>query len=191
MNTTNLFVELIVIGVGAFAWLLMLALTLSGVDLPLLQTLVSSPVAAIPALAVIYLLGIITDRLADGLFHAIRMDSKHQRQYPGGRDQYFRDRAFVLAHSDQFAQHYEYSRSRQRICRGWTLNSLALLISALALVTVRLSGLVDVSLVITLCGVVLVPLALACWWSWEALSDSQLQQIHSQADVLRDRQTSA
>lgn len=33
MSTTNLFVELIVIGIGAFAWIALLLLTIFGIDL--------------------------------------------------------------------------------------------------------------------------------------------------------------
>src|SRR5579871_6842915 len=65
MGTTDLFVELIVIGVGAVGWISLFALTLVGYDRPLINTVIGTPAAAVPALAFTYLLGIIVDRIAD------------------------------------------------------------------------------------------------------------------------------
>ena len=77
MNTTNLFVEVIVSGVGAAIWVCLLVLLLFDVDLSALVALSAMPVLAIPALAVVYLLGILTDRLSDVLtylLHGLRTD---------------------------------------------------------------------------------------------------------------------
>ena len=77
MNTTNLFVELIVSGVGAAIWVCLLVLLLFDVDRSALVALSAMPVLAIPALAVVYLLGILTDRLSDVLtylLHGLRTD---------------------------------------------------------------------------------------------------------------------
>jgi len=73
MNTTNLFVELIVIGVGAFIWLILLVLSVFGYAwIPIEHML--APAVTIPMLAVIYVLGIISDRIADTVFDAIWSD---------------------------------------------------------------------------------------------------------------------
>lgn len=180
MSTTNLFVELLVIGVGAFAWLALLLMTALGIDLAALQSLFTSPVAAIPALAIVYLLGIVTDRIADRAFHLLRVEAKQRTKYPGGSDQYFQDRWLVLGQSEQFAQFYEYSRSRQRICRGWALNSIAISI-ALYVGSIVHS---DAWLPVTVPCAFLLALALCCWWAWEALHDAELARIQAQAQVL-------
>ena len=185
MSTTNLFVELIVIGLGAALWLGLLVLAATNTDVRIVQQLASEPVIAAAALPVIYLLGIVTDRLADGLARVLRMERKRETQYEGKSAQYFHDRALVLAGSQAFAALYEYSRSRQRICRGWVLNSLGILIGfhtylrALGVSAPRLTGSITV---------VLLALAIGCWLSWEAMSSTELRRIKEQAAVLRDRQ---
>lgn len=184
MSTTNLFVELIVIGIGAFAWIALLLLTIFGIDLELLRWLSSTPALAIPALSLIYLLGILTDRLADCTFHALRMDNKHRERYPGGSDQFHRDRALILSQSEHMAQLYEYSRSRQRICRGWAVNAMVLLFACILFIPTRLDTLVNVALVLPLTSILLALLALGCWWSWEALTDTELKRIKEQAALL-------
>jgi hypothetical protein len=62
MSTTNLFVELLVIGVGCAGWLTLLAVAALGYASTLVMCLLSTPAAAVPALALIYLLGIVLDR---------------------------------------------------------------------------------------------------------------------------------
>ena len=67
MSTTNLFVELIVIGIGAAIWVVLAALAVFGYSwVPLDQ--VFSTFAAAPFLGVVYVLGIILDRVADAVF---------------------------------------------------------------------------------------------------------------------------
>jgi len=71
MSTTNIFAELIVIGLGAFASLLLLIAAMLEVSRGVVAFLITSPVAAIPALAFVYLLGIVTDRISDWLFASL------------------------------------------------------------------------------------------------------------------------
>ena len=187
MATTNLFVELIVIGIGSFAWVCLLLLALLGVDVVPLEKLIGMPAAAVPALAAVYLLGIVTDRLADSLFHLASTRHKHESHYNGGSKQYYCDRAYVLANSEQFALAYEYSRSRQRICRGWTLNSVAILICLDLLLWRNRDGIGDWSCVMTIASIFLAALAVACWMSWNAMSNTELLRIREQAGILSRR----
>ena len=67
MSTTNLFVELVVIGVGVFIWVVLFVFSVIGMDwIRISDTLLIS--SAIPALAFIYVLGIVWDRFIDYLF---------------------------------------------------------------------------------------------------------------------------
>jgi hypothetical protein len=70
MNTTSIFVELIVIGVGTATILVLLALTVLGYDWVPWSKLTSISVA-VPCLSVVYVLGIAFDRLADRLLSRI------------------------------------------------------------------------------------------------------------------------
>lgn len=70
MNTTSLFVELVVIGVGALAWVALLVLSVFGYDWVPLDPLLAAA-ATVPLLSVVYVLGIVSDRVADLLFDLV------------------------------------------------------------------------------------------------------------------------
>ena len=184
MSTTNLFVELLVIGLGASAWVALFLLTALGYDAALVRSLLDEPVLAIPALAAAYLLGIITDRLADTLFLSLRMEEK-RRRYGGGADQYFKDRALILANSESFTQQYEYGRSRQRICRGWTFNAVALLVASNLFLVANRAQIPNWPRLSFVTSVLLVAIAFGCWLSWEKLSSTELSRMKDEAATLR------
>lgn len=187
MSTTDLFVELIVVGLGAFSWLGLLLLAVLGIDLALLRAILAEPAAALPVLVLIYLLGIVTDRAADRLFNLWWVDKKQQLLYPGGQNQFHQDKTLVLAQSERFAQMYEYSRSRQRICRGWALNGFLLLITALILLFVRFSQLPNLSLLALTATVLLLGLVYSCWRAWLLMVDTELRRVQEQASLLRQQ----
>ena len=128
MSTTNLFVELIVIGVGCAGWVALLAVAVLGYDSILVRDLLSTPAAAVPALALIYLFGMVVDRLADTSLQCIRADRRCLKYYLTENESY-QQRGYVLTKSAYFAKQFDYGRSRQRICRGWILNAVLLAIS--------------------------------------------------------------
>ena len=83
----------------------------------------------LPFLALSYVLGIIVDRLADYL-HSIS-SRQHWKSAPfASMAEYHDANKLIRYHSGQVWQHLEYTRSRMRICRGWSLNCLLLLIGA-------------------------------------------------------------
>ncbi|NJN21306.1 MAG: hypothetical protein HC812_09070 [Leptolyngbya sp. RL_3_1] len=67
MSTTDLFVELLIIGVGAAIGLFLLVLTVFGYGWLAWDGLLSLP-ALLPILAIVYVLGIVVDRFSDRLF---------------------------------------------------------------------------------------------------------------------------
>ena len=189
MSTTNLFVELIVIGVGTASWLALLGLAALGYDAKFLQKVFSSPAAALPALVCVYLLGIVTDRLADGVLQFLRAERKRSR-YFATEGESLRQRAYVLAKSEYFATQFDYSRSRQRICRGWILNA-AVLAVALNIFLLAHPGVVArpgrLSAFVT---PMLLLLASGCWLAWEKLAETELKRIRDQATLLRELESS-
>ena len=70
MGTTNLVVELMVIGVGAVAALILTGLTGFGTHWVPVDALLAIQ-TAIPMLAITYVLGVLTDRLADEIFELV------------------------------------------------------------------------------------------------------------------------
>lgn len=185
MSTTDLFVELVVVGLGAFSWLLLLLLAVLGVDMALLHAILAESAAALPALVLIYLLGIVTDRAADRLFNLLWVEKKQQSLYPGGKNQFHADRTLVLGRSERFAQMYEYSRSRQRICRGWALNGTLLLVAALLLLFARFSQLPNLILLAFTIAVLLLGLVYGCWRAWLWMVDTELRRLQEQSKLLR------
>ena len=192
MSTTNLYVELIVIGLGAFTWVALLVAAALGVPRPVIEGLSHEGALALPALAAVYLLGIVTDRLADQLFHgtlgtrlrnSYRRDPNARAAPPDGQDKYHEDRALVLSAGGKFAELYDYSRSRQRICRGWALNAVAI-IAALQFAYYRDLHWLSRDVVVG-ASWWLIALAGGCLYAWWSMMRTELARIAEQARTLR------
>src|SRR3954453_23996190 len=101
MNTTNLIVELIVIGVGASIWVSLLILALFGYTwIPGKDLLATPALILAPGLAIVYLLGVVTDRLSDSLLGKLWSGKWMERTYGSNRSQYYRDRALIFHKSE-------------------------------------------------------------------------------------------
>ncbi len=187
MRTTALFVELLVIGVGAYAWVGLVVALIFGLSTGALWQVAGSLPWAVPALGVIYLLGILTDRLADKVFALFWADRERRKEFESAED-YYRARDSVTAASERFSELFEYSRSRQRICRGWALNSLLLWIAALALLLARspLSG--DGLTRVLVGGTTLAwILSIACWSTWRSMYRTELVRLKAQSELVGSR----
>lgn len=79
MNTTHLFVELLVIGFGALAWLLLIVAAVLGYDITSVQSNLLSLGTLFPILSFGYVLGILVDRIADWSFDWL-WGERHFRQ---------------------------------------------------------------------------------------------------------------
>ncbi len=96
MNTTDLFVELIIIGIGGAIWLCLLIFGMFGYDwVPLDETLALA--ALIPFLSVAYVLGIIIDRVADAIFERLWVPSLMKKVYEEKKE-YWNDRRLMYIH---------------------------------------------------------------------------------------------
>lgn len=127
MKTTNLFVELIVIGVGFSLGVLLLFLGLSSYGPQDLENLlkINDSVLITCLLSVIYSLGIVVDRCADSL--SICFVNKIRSRFYQERKGVLEDKFLILEKGDYLIDLIEYNRSRMRICRGWILNLLLLI----------------------------------------------------------------
>ncbi|MFJ3128656.1 hypothetical protein ACIPJO_37905 [Streptomyces sp. NPDC086993] len=137
---TAMFVEVLVVGIGAITASVLLLIALIGPDTTAkLAPVTGSSAAAGVGLATAYALGILIDRAADtalGILIDRAADTAltpHRRQL---RTRFFpSNTAYAqarlrLADSPVLAARADYARSRMRICRGWTLNTLALTFTA-------------------------------------------------------------
>lgn len=137
MTTTHLFVELLVIGFGALIWFLLLLATFFGADVHTIPIdRLDWTVLLFPLLSLSYVLGIVTDRVADRLFSS--WEERHRLfvykpsefgSEKKAEEKHHNDRRFLLVEGPELWQFIEYGRSRLRICRGWALNGVLLIFS--------------------------------------------------------------
>ena len=135
MQTTNLFVELIVIGFGAVIWLSLILLSVFGYAWIPFNQVLSLP-ALVPIVAASYILGIVVDRLTDSA--SSYWDGKLRDQHFTDQQVYQNARTIIYSQSTSLKDWFQYGRSRLRICRGWIFNALLCLCSLLAFIWIRL-----------------------------------------------------
>ena len=183
MSTTELFVELLIIGIGAAIWIVLLLLSVFGISWLPSEALLSVT-ALIPALAVVYVLGIVVDRLCDRLFELIWRESLF-RQYYDNRQAYYDDRRILYLYGAGLAQLLEYGRSRLRICRGWAVNALLIALSLNLFAWTQIAN-GAVRLKVSLGGTLLLLLfAYANWYAWSQLTVTTYRKIQQQAAFIR------
>ncbi len=184
MATTQFFVELLVIGFGTLAWVFLLGATLFGYDPRNLGGSVSSITTLLPVLTFAYLLGIITDRVADWLFD--RQDKKHfNLVYRGKFESYHHDRRTLVHYGSALWAHLEYGRSRLRICRGWALNSACLVVSFNLWVFLSPNAPDWAYWKISAGNLAGLVLMLLCILAWQRLNTKEYEKIQRQAEWLR------
>jgi len=180
MSTTNLFVELLVIGVAAAIWVLLLVLASFGYSWVPVERILS-PAALIPLLSLTYVLGIVTDRLADSLFELLW--GRHIRASVYDDDTtYFHDRRSILARGSPSAELAEYARSRVRICRGWAFNLVFVIVAFDVFSLWRLSN----HLLTTLLTLALALLCGACWFAWRTMKHIEYVKTKEEAAFLSE-----
>lgn len=157
MKTTELFAELVVIGVGTFAAALLLVVILIPQSWAVLSS--ATTIAVVPSLALIYLFGILTDRAAVFLveFRSWRPRSKAKKK----ADELRAERIKCMA-DPQFAEDAVYAKSRIRVVRGWALNSL-ILVPLSAVFLVERGNVVHSHVAAWTVGTLFAGLALACY----------------------------
>jgi hypothetical protein len=182
MGTTELFVELIVIGIGAAIWIVLGTFSLFGFTwVP--KEILSVP-TLIPFLSLVYIVGIVTDRIADVLFEAIWAPKLLKKYYSSSiapRD----DRRLIYSTNPFLANLMEYGRSRLRICRGWAFNAVLILIAANFFIATQVTGR-DLQNKLYLWVNLLVGfVAFFSWYSWHQLQDMQYRRLRDDAASIR------
>lgn len=190
MSTTNLFVELLVIGVGAAVWTTLLILSVLGVDWyapMLLQTYAAAGLG----LAVVYVLGVITDRVADFVFDRF-LSASIRRQHFSTKRNYQDDRRMVMQESDRLADLHEYGRIRIRVARGWAINAVMIGLALQVFIFSQFPGESWALRASILSGLGMLGLAGGCWWSWSMLCSTEYLKIKEHAEFLaRQKQPAA
>lgn len=179
MNTTNLFVELVVIGAGVSLWLLLLTGGVFGYGwVSLDQALLVA--SAIPALALTYVFGIVWDRISDALFERWWADDLRATFFPD-RAAYYEARRLILTKSPPLSELLEYGRSRLRICRGWTLNAVMIALSLNLLLWLNYRDAAAVGPVSLAGTIASLALAGGSWFAWRSLAQAEYRKIKEQS----------
>jgi hypothetical protein len=137
MQTTQLFVELVVIGMGTLLWLGLLLAAIFGYNpqsgLPDLNTGVLALFTGFG-----YALGIVVDRISRNIFeYLFKRRKSHTELHAAAALETMEN--VVLTSDEALARQMQYNRSRFRICRSWALN-LFLVSGAFALWNIRVAA---------------------------------------------------
>lgn len=180
MNATNLFVEIVVIGLGAAMVVAMAVLALFGYEWVPVDALQGTG-ALLLVTGTVYVLGIVADRLADLAFASAAKKKRHDSF--GTTAAYQEARSIVYAKSPMRAQ-LEYGRSRLRIVRGWTLTAAISAPLSVVLVCRQAEDAERAAIGATV-FVGFIALAVGCAAAWSRLYDAQIDGISTQADLIK------
>ena len=189
MNTTNIFVELVVVGFHTLMWIGLIVLALVGyrnLDIEKLLTVN----LALPILAMAYILGILIDRVSDFVF--LPQDAKirpvdKQADLPS----FLTMRYYVLHKSSDIYAQLEYTRSRLRIARASVFNFALTTIAAMLFVWFQLGKFSPTSNPIVACAITFIIgaiLTFASYQSWVGLVKSYSISTIRAYTLLRDEQ---
>ena len=175
MSTTLLFVELLIIGTQTSIWLFLISINVFGSNwlnteifagLSEWETLIS-----VVILSIIYVLGIIVDRVADFLFsywdNNIRQSMMPSSQFPLSSAVM----RFRLGKDNEYLnRQFEYTRSRIRISRASTLNFAITTLMGIWLVSgISVTDYPDKSRYITVIAISGIAITLTCFYAWNKL----------------------
>lgn len=181
MNTTSLFVELVVIGIGAGFWIILLVFAFFGYSWVPTDTAFSI-MAAIPFLTTVYVLGIVSDRMIDKLFDKI-WGNKLKLEYFANSSEAYEARRTVITSSDRMADIIEYNRSRLRICRGWAVHSIMIAIIIPIFAFMQLPSALATK--VSIGGILLfIILGVSSYYAWKYLNHAQYLKVKEQAEFL-------
>jgi hypothetical protein len=128
MNSTNYIVELLISGICTFLWIALIGLSLWGDDLSQINLQDDKWLITVIVLPVVYIFGIIMDRLSDELFDWLfPLREKHFNSI----DEHRIALSTVYVKAPNLIKLYEYGRMRTRIFRNWVVNGLLILLSLL------------------------------------------------------------
>lgn len=118
METTALYVEYIVIGMETLSWIIMTVFIIIGNSfIKILKYCISNILPSIIAIILCYVLGLVTDRIADKLFEKRRKNIKNNFE--------FQAQTSIAIWEDYSNSSYaNFTLSRIRILRSTTINSL-------------------------------------------------------------------
>jgi hypothetical protein len=187
MNTTSIFVELVVIGLHTSIWIGLVILTFTGyqnLDPEKLFTLN----LALPILAITYILGILMDRASDTVLAAQDDRLRSQNDFRG-LPSFLSMRFYILSKSSDVYEQLEYTRSRLRIARASVLNFAFTTVAAALFIWFQLGKVLTAESRVMVCLAAALVGALLTWISyqtWAVLSHTYTKNTIQAYRVLLD-----
>ena len=180
MNTTNLFVELLIIGAGFLSLLSTSVIAAIGSSWKS-PFQIDSSILLVALLGFSYVLGIVMDRFADQVFRS--WDRKLRLRNFKDNESYHEARTYVYINANEkIISLFEYGRSRVRITRAWSIIFLLLGISIPAyflrigyVSTLRVNMLIFISFEI---------LALLTLQSWRKLAINDYERLEETFNLM-------
>jgi hypothetical protein len=172
MNTTNIFVELVVVGFHTIICIGIIILAFFGYQNLDMERLLTINLA-LPILAMAYILGILIDRISDFIF--ISQDLKMRPDAKPGDPGFLTMRYYILLKSTEIYAQLEYTRSRLRIARASVLNFALTTVAFLLFEWLQLAKLMSIQnlMLANLITVIIgVALTYASYLSWIGLIKS-------------------
>lgn len=126
MGTTQLFVELLVIGLGALIWVSLIADIIAGGQIRFGNLWMDK--GLLPLVAAAYALGVVLDRLVWSMFSPMERSCERECLQPLSEPRWRLERAVAKA-DEASAKELNYNRSRLRVCRAWTVNGALITIA--------------------------------------------------------------
>jgi hypothetical protein len=136
VGTTTLYAELIVVGSGSLAFILLFFYAFLGneswlVKLAALPNSIGNAIYLIPALSIIYLLGIVIANVSHLFFKSteerLRLKSLEKVCYDK-----IRNDLYTSPDAKELGGEFEFRRSKVRICRGWFINCILIIVALAA-----------------------------------------------------------
>jgi hypothetical protein len=126
MSTTQIFVELLIIGIGVIIWIVLFIAGIAELPFSAINDIIREiklPLG-LPLMASAYVFGILLDRVVYSLFnqrkHKIQAEVFNNSDEPPVNI----IEKIVLDSSEELSKMVHYNRSRMRICRSWFVNFL-------------------------------------------------------------------
>jgi hypothetical protein len=185
MNTTNLFVELVVIGVGTLLALMLTVMSIFGYGWTSWEKITSSTML-IPLISITYLLGIVIDRVADQIYRS--WNRKLRLEQFSSNDKYHEARTYVYQFANErIISLFLYGRSRLRISRAWSFNCILLAITIPIFVWTRLSQIANnTKISITIFSIVFFGIgAVATCLTWRKLAKNDYKRLAETNTILK------
>lgn len=197
MSMTSAFIEIVVIGVQGLLWLSLLTASVLGFDAikaiqPVLRDSPGS-LSAIVLLSIVYTVGVLIDRIGDGLFVLLkprdvllRIAAFRQWADMGHTDEYLR----VFLSDGKASSMLEYIRSRVRIVRSSLFNFFMIMISSLVLMHTRCDSITlrqrfFLTMLIVPIGTVALAVVFVCWGMLEITWERRLGQANQALEDAR------